>query len=144
MLDFLVRDDATLALLLSEIKTIAVLGLSSDPERPSHGVAEYLKGAGYRIIPVNPKERTVLGEPAVPSLAALAGQKIDCVDVFRRPSDVLPHVAEAAALGVKLFWMQEGVVNAEAARQAHAAGMAVVMDRCMLVDHMRLRARGMR
>jgi predicted CoA-binding protein len=138
MLDFLVRDDARLRQILIEARTIAVVGLSSDPMRPSHDVASYLKGAGYRIIPVNPNESEVFGEPAVKSLAELAGRRVDVVEVFRRPGEVLPHIDEAAAIGAKVFWMQDGVGSDDAAERAHAAGMTVVMNRCMLRDHMRL------
>lgn len=137
MLEFLVNDEAGIRRILSGARTIAVVGLSSDPGRPSHDVASYLQEAGYTIIPVNPNESEVLGEKAVPSLSALAGRAVDVVEVFRRPSEVLPHVAEAAAIGARVFWMQDGVVNRAAAEQAHAAGMTVVMNRCMLRDHAR-------
>ena len=131
------NDEAGIRQILSGARTIAVVGLSSDPGRPSHDVASYLQEAGYTIIPVNPNESEVLGEKAVPSLAALAGRAVDVVEVFRRPSEVLPHVAEAAAVGARVFWMQDGVVSRAAAEQAHAAGMTVVMNRCMLRDHAR-------
>jgi|SRR5215470_11511815 len=143
MLDFLVKDDFGLQKILAETRTIAVVGLSSDPMRPSNDVASYLKSAGYRIIPVNPNETEVLGEKAVASLSELTGRGVDVVEVFRRPSEVLPHVDEAAAIGAKVFWMQDGVGSRAAAERAHAAGMTVVMDRCMLRDHMRLVRRGM-
>jgi len=143
MLEFLVRDDGRLKEILGAARTIAVVGLSSDPMRPSHDVAAYLKGAGYRIIPVNPNETEVLGEKAVASLAELRGRGVDVVEVFRRPVDVLPHVDEAAAIGAKVFWMQDGTGTPAAAERAHAAGMTVVMDRCMLRDHMRLVRRDM-
>ena len=143
MLEFLVKDDAGLKKILSETRTIAVVGLSSDPMRPSNDVASYLQSAGYRIVPVNPNETEVLGEKAVASLSELTGRSVDVVEVFRRPSEVLPHVAEAAAIGAKVFWMQDGVGSRAAAERAHAAGMTVVMDRCMLRDHMRLVRRDM-
>ncbi len=143
MLDFLVRDDAGLKKILAETKTIAVVGLSSDMMRPSHDVAGYLKDAGYRIIPVNPNETEVLGEKAVASLRELAGRGVDVVEIFRRPGEVVPHVDEAAAIGAKVFWMQDGTGSRAAAERAHAAGMTVVMDRCMLRDHMRLVRRDM-
>jgi predicted CoA-binding protein len=137
-MDFLVKDAEGLRRILREAKTIAVVGLSSDPSRPSNDVAGYLKDAGYTIIPVNPNETEVLGEPAVASLGELAGRGVDVVQVFRRPDEVLPHVDEAAAIGARVFWMQDGVGSRGAAERAHAAGMTVVMDRCMLRDHARL------
>jgi predicted CoA-binding protein len=137
-MDFLVKDADGLRRILRETRTIAVVGLSSDPARPSNDVASYLKEAGYTIIPVNPNETEVLGEPAVASLGALAGRGVDVVQVFRRPSEVLPHVDEAKAIGARVFWMQDGVGSRAAAERAHAAGMTVVMDRCMLRDHARL------
>jgi uncharacterized protein len=137
VLDFLVNDEDGIRRILTSARTIAVVGLSSDPARPSNDVASYLRDAGYAIIPVNPNETEVLGEQAVPSLTALAGRSVDVVEVFRRPSEVLPHVAEAAAIGARVFWMQDGVINRAAAEAAHAAGMTVVMDRCMLRDHAR-------
>jgi hypothetical protein len=141
-LDFLVTDDARLAAILRQARTIAVVGLSSDPMRPSNDVAGYLKDAGYRIIPVNPREREALGEPAVPDLAAAAAlAAIDVVQVFRRPSEVAPHVREAIAIGARVLWLQDGVIDPASARRAHEAGLSVVMDRCMLRDHMRLVAR---
>jgi predicted CoA-binding protein len=143
MLDFLVKDDAALATILAQTKTIAVVGLSSDPNRPSHDVASYLRDAGYRIIPVNPNETEVLGEKAVASLQDLAGQKVDVVEIFRRPGDVVPHIEEAKKIGARVFWMQDGTGSREAAERAHAAGLTVVMNRCMLRDHMRLVRRDM-
>jgi predicted CoA-binding protein len=137
VLAFLVNDEAGIRRILGAARTIAVVGLSSDRARPSHDVASYLQAAGYLIIPVNPNETEVLGEKAVPSLRDLAGRRIDVVDVFRRPGEVLPHVDEAAAIGARVFWMQDGVVSRAAAERAHAAGMTVVMDRCMLRDHAR-------
>ena len=137
MLDFLVKDEAGIRQILATARTIAVVGLSSDPARPSNDVAAYLKDAGYRIIPVNPNESHVFGIPAAHSLAELAGEAVDVVQIFRRPNEVLPHVAEAAAIGARVFWMQDGVGSVAAAEAAHAAGMTVVMDRCMLRDHSR-------
>ena len=134
----IVRDDAGLRAIFAATRTIAVVGLSGDPARASYGVAEYLQEAGYRIIPVNPNEREVLGVPAVASLRDLAGERVDLVDVFRRPPDVLPHVDEAIAIGARVFWMQLGIANDEAARRAEAGGMTVVMNRCTMRDHARL------
>jgi uncharacterized protein len=134
----LVKDDAGLRAILSAARTIAVVGLSSDPSRPSHGVAQYLQRVGYRIIPVNPHETQVLGVPAVADLRALAGEGVDMVDVFRRPREVPPHVEEAIAIGARVLWLQVGVVNDEAAARASAAGLQVVMNRCTLREHARL------
>ena len=123
--------------ILHSARTIAVVGVSSKRFRPSHGVAEYLQRAGYRIIPVNPHETEVLGERSYPNLDAVE-EAIDVVDIFRR-SEFVPEVVEAAIRkGAKLIWMQEGVYHEEAARRAREAGVAVVMDRCMLKDHRRL------
>jgi uncharacterized protein len=123
-----------IAKLLKEARTIAVVGLSSRPDRPSHGVAKYLKSAGYRIIPVNPAETEVLGERAYAKLEDVS-EKIDVVDVFRRPEFVPEIVESAIRVGAKAVWMQEGVVNEPAAERARQAGLAVVMDRCILKEH---------
>lgn len=120
--------------ILLECRTIAVVGLSSNPARPSNRVAAYMEAQGYRVIPVNPNEMTVLGEPSYPSLAAVPGP-IDLVNIFRKSEEVLPIVDEAIARGAKAIWMQEGVVNEEAAERARQAGLLVVMDRCCLKDH---------
>ncbi len=124
--------------LLRTSKVIAVVGLSSNHFRPSYGVSEYMQQAGYRIIPVNPAESEVLGEKCYPSLEEVP-EKIDIVDVFRRPEFVPAIVGEAIAVGARAVWMQEGVVHEEAAAKARAAGLFVVMDRCILKDHARLR-----
>ncbi len=122
--------------LLATVQVIAVVGLSSKKSRPSYGVSQYLQRAGYRIIPVNPNEAEVLGEKAYPSLEAVPA-KIDIVCVFRR-SELVPPVVEAAIqAGAKAVWMQEGVVHEEAAARARAAGLLVVMDRCLLKEHQR-------
>jgi uncharacterized protein len=123
--------------ILHSARTIAVVGLSGKRYRPSYGVAEYLKRAGYRIIPVNPEETEVLGEKCYPDLDSVL-EPIDVVDIFRR-SEFVPEIVEAAIRkGAKAIWMQEGVVHEEAARRAEAAGIAVLMDRCILKDHRRL------
>ena len=123
--------------LLHGAHTIAVVGLSNKRTRPSYGVAEYLQSAGYRIIPVNPHETEVLGEKAYPNLDAIPGP-IDIVDVFRR-SECVPEIVEAAIrIGARAVWMQEGVVNEAAAAMARSAGLAVVMDRCILKEHRKL------
>jgi uncharacterized protein len=121
---------------LAKAKTIAVVGLSSSPLRPSYGVAAYLQNAGYRIIPVNPQINGALGEKAVPSLADVP-EKIDIVDVFRRPEFVPEIVDQAIALNVPCIWMQEDVVHEEAADKARKAGIMVVMDSCILKEHRR-------
>lgn len=118
-------------------KTIAVVGLSGRRYRPSHGVAEYLQRAGYRVIPVNPLETEVLGEKSYPNLSSVP-LPVDIVDVFRRSEYVPEIVEEAILIGAKMVWMQEGVVHEQAARRAQAAGLKVVMDRCILKEHRRL------
>jgi uncharacterized protein len=123
--------------ILGSARTIAVVGLSAKRFRPSHGVAEYLQRAGYRIIPVNPNVAEVLGEKSYASLDDVPGP-VDIVDIFRRPEHV-PEIVEAAIRkGAKAIWMQEGVVHEDAARRAESAGLAVVMDRCILKEHRRL------
>jgi predicted CoA-binding protein len=122
---------------LRAAKTIAVVGLSGRRFRPSHGVAEYLQRAGYRVIPVNPREKEVLGETAYPGLESVA-VAVDIVDIFRRSEYVPEIVEEAIRIGAKMVWMQEGVIHEEAAGRALAAGLEVVMDRCILKEHRRL------
>lgn len=123
--------------LLHSSRTIAVVGLSSKRFRPSHGVAEYMQHAGYRIIPVNPLETQILGEPCYADLDSVPGP-IDIVDIFRR-SEFVPEIVEAAIRkGAKVIWMQEGVIHEAAARRAQQAGLTVIMDRCILKDHRRL------
>lgn len=123
-----------IAEMLKSARTIAVVGLSSKRYRPSYGVAAYMQSAGYRIIPVNPNEREVLGEKCYARLEDVS-EKVDIVDIFRR-SELVPEVVESAIrIGAKAVWMQEGVVNEEAARQAREAGLEVVMDLCILKEH---------
>ena len=125
-----------LAKLLRETKTIAVVGLSPDSSRPSHRVASYLQEQGYRIVPVNPNCREVLGETAFPSLLQVPKEiTIDLVNIFRRPDAVLHIVEEAIQIGAKGIWMQEGVIHSMAAQMAERAGLWVVMDRCLMIDH---------
>jgi len=127
------------AQILQSAKTIAVVGLSSNPMRASYGVAEYLKTAGYRIIPVNPNETEVLGEKAYARLEDIPEQ-VDIVDVFRRAEE-LPAVAESAIrIGAKVLWMQLGIENGGAAERARAAGLVVVEDSCLMVEHKRRRS----
>ncbi len=126
-----------IAEILKTARTIAVVGLSPRRYRPSYGVAEYLQRAGYRIIPVNPHETELLGERCYPDLETIP-DAVDIVDIFRR-SEFVPEIVEAAIRkGAKVIWMQEGVVHEDAARRAEAAGLDVVMDRCILKDHRRL------
>jgi len=125
-----------LAKLLRETKTIAVVGLSSNPSRPSHRVASYLQQQGYHIVPVNPNCREVLGETAFPSLLQVPKEvTIDLVNIFRRPEMVPPIVEEAIQVGARGIWMQEGVVHPAAAQMAEQAGLWVVMDRCLMIEH---------
>jgi hypothetical protein len=130
-------DDQQLRRILQDTRVIAVVGLSNNQTRPSYGVARYLQSHGYQIVPINPDLSEVLGERAYPDLLAVPFA-VDLVDVFRRSEAVGPHVDEAIQKGVKTVWMQLGVRNQEAAERARAAGIAVVMDRCILVEHRRL------
>ena len=127
--------------ILSEGKTIAVVGLSPRPERDSHLVAKYLKEQGYRIIPVNPMVDEVLGEKSYPDLKAIP-ERVDVVDVFRKAEDVLPIVDQAIDIGASAVWMQLGIVNEAAAARAREAGLGVVMDQCMLIEHKRMVGEG--
>jgi uncharacterized protein len=120
--------------ILESARTIAVVGLSPDPRRPSHGVARYLQRAGYRIIPVNPNVDEVLGERAYPSLREVS-DPVDVVDVFRRSEFVGPIVDDAIAMRARAVWLQDGVVDEHAATRARAAGLDVVMDDCMMRRH---------
>ena len=133
-----------IAQLLRSARIIAVVGLSSDPTRPSHGVARALQRFGYRIIPVTPSADVILGEAAVPDLAHLpdvlgAGERVDIVDVFRRPEHVAAIVADCIRLGLPALWLQDGVVDEAAAERARAAGIFTVMDRCIFRDRSGLR-----
>jgi uncharacterized protein len=124
--------------LLSRAKMIAVVGLSESPMRPSYGVSAYMQAAGYKIIPVNPKITEALGERSYPSLLEIplsVTEKIDLVDVFRRPEYVDEIVEQAVQLKIPAIWLQEGVINERAAERARTAGMLVVMDRCVLKEH---------
>jgi uncharacterized protein len=122
--------------LLKEYKTIAVVGLSSNPMRPSFAVTEYMKGAGYRIVPVNPNEKEVLGEKSYERLEDVP-EKIEIVNVFRRAEEVPPVVESAIRIEAKVVWMQQGIENEAAAEKARAAGLVVVEDACILVEHRR-------
>jgi predicted CoA-binding protein len=128
---------STIAELLASARVIAVVGLSSKKHRPSYGVSEYMQRAGYRIIPVNPNEGSVLGEKAYPSLETIP-ERVDIVNIFRRSEFVPEIVEQAIRIGAQAIWMQEGVVHEEAAERARQAGLTVVMDRCILKEHRRL------
>jgi predicted CoA-binding protein len=130
-------NDQMMKEILLSTKTIASVGLSSNQEKESYGVAAYLKEQGYRIIPVNPTAAEILGEKVYPDLSSIA-EKVDVVQVFRKSEDVPPVVDEAIKIGAKVVWMQEGIVNEEAAQKARAAGLQVVMDACMRAKHRRL------
>ena len=123
--------------ILREFRNIAVVGLSANSERPSYGVASYLAEQGYNIIPVNPNTQEVLDKTSYPDLGSIP-EKVDVVEIFRRPEDVMPVVEEAIKIGAKAVWMQEGIVNEEAAAKARGAGLLVVMDKCMFKEHQRL------
>ena len=138
-------DIATLRRILGTCRTIAVVGLSPQWHRPSFFAAKYMQAHGYRIVPVNPTATEILGEPCYPSvteaaraLAANKGERIDMVDCFRRTEDIGPIADEAIAIGAKCLWQQIGVVNEDAAARARAAGLDVVMDRCVKIEHARL------
>ena len=131
-----INSPETIEKILEDCRTIAVVGLSSDPNRPSHGVASYMRSRGYKVIAVNPNESEVFGDKAYSSLAEVP-DKIDLVDVFRRSGEAGVAVDEAIALGVKAVWLQDGVIDEAAAARAHEAGLLVVMDRCWLRDHAR-------
>ena len=129
--------DENLREILLSAKTIASVGLSSNQAKESFWIASYLKEQGYRIIPVNPTADEILGEKAYPDLQSVP-EKIDVVQVFRKPEDVPPVVEDAIQVGAKVVWMQEGIVNSEAAQKAEEAGLQVVMDACMRSTHRRL------
>lgn len=130
-------DDTRLREIFETNRTIAVVGFSSDPERPGHYVPEYLAGKGYRIIPVNPRIEGGLGEKVYPDLASVP-EKVDIVEVFRRPEHARAIVEEAARIGAKVVWMQDGAGDPEAAKRAEELGMTAVVDDCMLREHRRL------
>ena len=133
-----INSKETIAKILDDCRTIAVVGLSSSPSRASYGVASYMKRRDYKVIPVNPNETEVFGEKSYPSLADVP-DKIDLVDVFRRSSEAGTAVDQAIAVGAKAVWLQEGVIDQAAAQRALDAGLLVVMDRCWLKEHARLR-----
>jgi len=128
---------AELRRILKTNHTIAIVGLSADWYRPSYFAAKYMQEHGFRIIPVNPKYDEILGEKCYPNLKAIP-DAVDIVDVFRKPEDCVPIAQDAVAIGAKVFWMQLGVINEEAARIAEAGGLEVVMDRCVKIEYARL------
>jgi predicted CoA-binding protein len=135
---------AKIATVLRRARVIAIVGLSADPTRPSHGVARALQRFGYRIIPVTPAVETVLGEMAVPSLGQLpevlaSDERVDIVDVFRRPEHVAAIVADCIRLKLPALWLQDGVIDQAAAERAARAGIFTVMDRCLFRDRAALR-----
>lgn len=123
--------------ILLSAKTVAAVGLSSNPAKESFGIVQYLKDQGYKIIPVNPSANEIMGEKAYPDLSSIP-EAVDVVQVFRKPEDVPPVVEEAIKIRAKVVWMQEGIVNEEAAQKAREAGLQVVMDACMRSAHRRL------
>lgn len=133
----LVDDIAGLRRILAQARTIAVVGLSAHWHRPSFFAAKYMQDHGYRVIPVNPSYTEVLGQPCYPTLAAIPGP-VDMVDCFRRAEDIVPIARDAVAKGASVLWMQLGIRNEEAARIALAAGLDVVMDRCVKIEHARI------
>ena len=132
-----INSDETIKTIVDDCRTIAVVGLSSDPNRPSHGVASYMRRQGYRVIPVNPNETEVFGDKSYSSLAEVPEQ-IDLVDIFRRSDEAGKAVDEAIAVGARAVWLQEGVIDYEAAQRAAEAGLLVVMDRCWLKEHVKI------
>ena len=126
--------------ILKEYRTVAIVGASSDPERPSFRVLRYLSEHGYKVIPVNPNEHEILGMTCYPNLGSIP-EKVEVVDIFRKSEAVMPIVEEAIKIGAKAVWMQEGVINEEAAAKAGDAGLLVVMDRCMRKQHISLMQR---
>ena len=131
------NDAQTLRRILKENKTIAVVGLSDKWYRPSRFAAKYMKAFGYKIIPVNPRQKEIMGEICYPSLLDIP-EPVDIVDIFRHPRDVPPIVEDAIKIGAKVVWMQLGVINEEAAQRAREAGLQVVMNRCVKIEHGRL------
>jgi uncharacterized protein len=131
--------DEVLQRILTEARSIAVVGASSSPERPSHGIFARLLSAGYRVVPVNPKETSVHGQPAYPALQGVPGG-VDIVDVFRRPEHTPALARDAVAIGARVLWLQSGIWNEEAAAIATVAGLSVVMDECIGAAVSRLRS----
>ncbi len=127
--------------ILNQYRTVAIVGASPNPERPSYRVASYLMEHGYQVIPVNPNAPVILGNTSYPDLSSIP-EKVEVVDIFRKSEEVMPIVEEAIKIRAKVVWMQEGVINEEAAAKARDAGLLVVMDKCMLKQHQRLTPEG--
>ncbi len=127
--------------ILSNYRNVAIVGLSPRPDRPSHGVAAYLIECGYNVIPVNPIAAEILGRTCYPDLESVP-EPVEVVDVFRRPEDAMEIAEQAIKIGARALWLQEGVINEEAAARAREAGLLVVMDRCMFKEHSRLTEEG--
>jgi len=123
--------------ILNSSRVVAIVGLSPKPDRPSYRVASYLKEKGYKIIPVNPAVKQILGETSYPNLVSIP-ERVDVVDIFRRPEEVPAIVNEAIKIGAEAVWMQEGVINEQAASEAKEAGLLVVMNKCMRKEHQKL------
>jgi predicted CoA-binding protein len=126
--------------ILGKFRVLAIVGLSPKPERPSNAVARYMIAAGYTVIPINPGQTTILGLPCYPSLKALPPEiagSVEIVNIFRKPADIPPVVDEAIAIGAKVIWMQLGITNESAAEKAAQAGISVVQNRCISVEHQR-------
>ena len=132
-----INDDRELKAILQTARTVACVGVSSNEEKPSYFIFQYLKEHGYQMIPVNPTATEILGQKVYADLASIPA-KVDVVQVFRKPEDVQPVVEAAIQIGAKVVWMQEGIVNEQAAQMAEAAGLKVVMNRCMMKTHQRL------
>jgi hypothetical protein len=132
-----INDDRELKEILKSVKTVASVGVSSNDEKPGYWIFHYLLQQGYKMIPVNPTATEILGQKVYPDLASIP-DKVDVVQVFRKPEDVPPVVEAAIQVGAKVVWMQEGVVNEQAAQKAEEAGLKVVMNRCMMKTHQRL------
>ena len=126
--------------ILTQYKTVAIVGVSPKPERDSYKVASFLKQQGYKMIPVTPNAKEVLGEPTYPDIISIPVD-VDVVDIFRRPEEVLPVVEQAISIGARVVWMQEGIVNEEAATRARKAGLKVIMNHCMRKELLRLLGR---
>ena len=133
----MITDDKDLKQILKTVKIVASVGVSSSDEKPSYWIFDYLKNHGYNMIPVNPTAAEIHGEKVYPDLASIPN-KVDVVQVFRKSEDVPPVVEQAIKIGAKVVWMQEGIQNLDAARKAEAAGLQVVMNRCMMKTHQRL------
>ncbi len=131
--------NADIERVLADCRTVAIVGASDNPERASHRVAGFLKDHGFRVIPVNPRIESAVGEKAYPDLGSIP-EPVEVVDIFRRPEDVPPIVDQAIDIGAKVVWMQEGIVNEEAASKAREAGLTAIMDHCMRKEFIRLLA----